>query len=105
MPQHETDWTATLTLREHPREQGGRKYQMAVNLPLNVMNGRVIRDLRMNIDLGAHLAPTPTLKEFTEMLHQKVLRREQFLHLMRQLGGQMADHLEDAEGWHGKKEF
>ena len=102
MYQTETDWTATLTLREHPREPGGRVYTLAVNLPLAVMNSRVLSDLRMSRDLGVNLSAIRSLEEMAKVLHQKKFRREMFLDLMRKLGGRMADHLEDAEGWHGE---
>ncbi len=41
-----------------------------------------------------------TMGDTIELMKAREFRRDLFMHAAKQLAGQMADRMEDAEGWH-----
>lgn len=60
------------------------------------ISSRMVDEMKLGVDLGAALG----FNDVVELIRTKELRRDVLKRLAVQLAGQMADRLEDAEGWH-----
>lgn len=89
-------FTLQLTLRDnHGCEQ---PLSMAIDVDRALrISSRAIDEMRMGADLGVSLA---SFDDVVTLIRTKEMRRNLFKDLAVQLAGQMADRMEDAEGWH-----
>jgi hypothetical protein len=58
------------------------------------ISSRAVSELKMSVDLGIPSSCS------IEIIKTKEMRRSLFKMIAQQLAGQMADRMEDAEGWH-----
>ena len=58
---------------------------------------RMVDDIKLTADLGVALVDAATA---IQALKDRKMRRDVLVLLAKQLAGQLADQLEDAEGWH-----
>lgn len=61
------------------------------------ISSRAIDEMKMGADLGVSLV---SFDDVVTLIRTKEMRRELFKDAAVQLAGQMADRMEDAEGWH-----
>lgn len=89
-------FTLTLTLRDNHGFEQPLSWAIDVDQALRI-SSRAVDDLKMSADLGVSMVG---LDEAIQMMRTKEMRRATFKQLAVQLAGQMADRMEDAEGWH-----
>jgi hypothetical protein len=90
-----SDFTMQLTIRE---KNGPRSYHRAIDLPLSMFGERLAGEMRAGVAFGGPDAFEKTVSA----LKERRFRRDNLIATARQLAAQLADYLEDAEGWHGE---
>lgn len=89
-------FTLTLTLRD------GQGFEQPISWAINCdralrISSRTVDELKMGADLGVSTIP---FDHAVTLMRTKEMRRRVFKDVAVQLAGQMADRMEDAEGWH-----
>ena len=89
-------WTLTLTFSN----SYGQSFSRAIDVDHSIAREiQHIEPLKSGIDLM--LNPMP-FAEACRVLKTKQLRKDLFMQEATRLGGQLAEYLEDKEGWHGE---
>lgn len=89
-------FTLTLTLRDSHGFEQPISWSVGADQALRI-SSRAVGELKMGAELGVS---TMTMTSAVEMMRTKEIRRDLFKMAAQQLAGQMADRMEDAEGWH-----
>ncbi len=89
-------FTLELVLRDNYREQETLAWAIGVDDELRI-SSRAVDDMKMGADLGVSMVSMDTV---VRMMRIKEFRRSTFKMVAERLSGQMADAMEDAEGWH-----
>lgn len=89
-------FTLTLILRDGEGFEQPISWAIGVDRALRI-SSRAVDEMKMGADLGVG---TMSMDAVVEMMRTKEMRRTVFKELAVQLAGQMADRMEDAEGWH-----
>lgn len=89
-------FTLQLTLRDNYGHEQPLAMAIDVDQALRI-SARAVDELKMGADLGVC---TISSQEAVQMMRTKQIRRSVFRDAAVQLAGQMADRMEDAEGWH-----
>jgi hypothetical protein len=89
-----SDWTLQLSIRER---HGSRSYHMAVDLDIETFGERLADDMKA----GLAFAGPGAFEETVSVLKERQFGRDLLERAATMLGKQLADHLEDREGWHG----
>lgn len=90
-----SDFTMMLTLQE---KRGPRRYQMALDLPVETFGERLAGEMA----LGIAFAGPDAFDKTASVLKEKKFRRDLLIAASNQIARQLADYLEDSEGWHGE---
>ena len=89
-------FTLTLTLRDNHGFEQPLSWAIGCDRALRI-SARAVDEMKMGADLGIS---TISLDEAVTMMRTKEMRRDLFKEIAVHLAGQMADRMEDAEGWH-----
>lgn len=88
-------FTIQMTIRDN---QTGESYHHAVGCDEALRIGtRAVEDLKAGSFLGAALMP---MDAAVTLMKTREMRRDLLFHAAKMLAGQMADRMQDAEGWH-----
>lgn len=90
-------FTLTLTLSD------GEGYEQPISWCVGCddalrISTRAVDEMKMGASLGVS---TMGMDDVVTLIRTKKIRRKRFKEIALQLAGQMADRMEDAEGWHG----
>jgi len=89
-------FTLTLTLRDGVGFEQPISWAIGVDHALRI-SSRAVDELKMGADLGVMSVPMDAV---VEIVRTKEIRRDIFKNVAIQLAEQMADRMEDGEGWH-----
>jgi hypothetical protein len=81
---------------------GKTLYVRATELPIEVCSDmeHAVGLMRLSHDLG--VGSWGGLEETITLMRRRQFRRDEFIRYARRMGAQMADFMEDKEGWHGR---
>jgi len=90
-------FTLQLTLHDEQGFQRPLHWAIGVDDELRIST-RAVDEMKMNSELGVS---TMTIDDVVTLMRVKEFRRKMFQAAAIRLAGQMANAMEDAEGWHG----
>jgi hypothetical protein len=92
---HRPRFTIELTIRDN---YSGESYHHAVGCDEALrISSRAVEDLKAGASVGMALVP---MEAAVTMMKTREMRRDILLRTAAMLAGQMADRMQDAEGWH-----
>ena len=89
-------FTLILTLQDGDRYEPPISWAIGIDQAVRI-SSRAVDEMKMGSSLGVS---TIGMDEVVTLMRTKELRRKIFKEIALQLAGQMADRMEDAEGWH-----
>lgn len=89
-------FTLMMTIQDGRREQEPVRMAIGIDEAMRI-SSRLVDDIKAGPSLGVALVDTNTV---VRVMKERQLRRDVLKQLAIQLAGQLADRLEDAEGWH-----
>lgn len=93
-------WTLTLELRNQAGETITRRVDLNDEEISSGMTPRLRESLDLDHALGANVSGM-TMNTMVMLIKKREFRRSAIVAEAQSLAGSMADHMEDAEGWHG----
>lgn len=92
----EPRFTLMMSIQDGRREQEPVRMAIGVDEAMRI-SSRLVDDIKAGPALGVALVDANTV---VRAMKERKLRRDVLVSLAKQLANQMADRLEDAEGWH-----
>lgn len=92
----QSEWTFKLVISE---KRGGRRYERAIELPLTTFGERLAGEM----DLGVAFVGPEAFDQTVHVMKERRFRRDLLEKAAVQLARDMADELEDREGWNGEE--